>query len=133
VVSFALVIWYTKKETVLAEKPSPQLGSEPLTARPNPWLDANGIGLIVVVIVALVFLVGSLAKRTDRRSTTQLTGGNRLKTDEDILGAGNGVTLPPIKPFEPATSNPTQPCPSGIPTHAAGDDPDDCEMLRLQA
>jgi TonB family protein len=111
-----LAIWYTKKEPLLAEKPTRQLGSELLTARPNSWLDANGIGLTVVVIVAIVFLVGSLAKRTDRRATPQLTGKERPKSDEDIFGAGKGATLPPIKPFDSASSNRVQPCPSGIPT-----------------
>jgi TonB family protein len=109
-------IWYTKKEPPLAEKTTPQLGPELLTARPNPWLDANGIGLTVVVIVAIAFLVGTMAKRTDRRATPQLTGEERPKSDGDIFGAGKEATLPPIKPFDTATSNPVQPCPSGIPT-----------------
>lgn len=131
-----LAIWYTKKASPLLKAAQPQVTSEPLAGRTNPWLDGNGIGLVLILVVAILFLVSSLARWSDRRSTSQLTGRARPQSDQDIFGAGKGATLPPIKQndlpllrqpaadsalpplqrFDSATSRRVQPCPSGIPT-----------------
>jgi hypothetical protein len=68
-----LAIWYTRKASPLLKVPQPQPTSEPLTAPTNSWLDGEGICLAVVLVVAILFLVLSLVKWSDRELVSRLT------------------------------------------------------------
>jgi hypothetical protein len=103
-----LAIWYTRKASPLLKVPRPQPTSEPLTAPTNSWLDAEGIGSAVVLVVAILFLVLSLSKWSDRelvsRPTSEATASRkhienpkRTVTPEEskVLQAGDLMTLRP--------------------------------------
>jgi hypothetical protein len=69
-----LAIWYTTK-TLPSEKPQPRERSQPFAGRTNSWLEANGFGLVVVLVLALLAVVFSLVEWSDRGLTSLPTTG----------------------------------------------------------
>jgi hypothetical protein len=61
-----LAIWYTNKASLHSTLVQLEPTSVSLTSRPNSWLDGEGVGLTVVLIVTILFFLSSLAKWTNR-------------------------------------------------------------------
>jgi hypothetical protein len=78
-----LTVWYKKKAPLLLKAAELQPTSKLLAGRTNSWLDREGVGLAVVFVVAILFLVSSLAslgRRSDRQS------GSRPTSDATAIG-----------------------------------------------
>lgn len=68
----SLAIWYTIKASLHATSAQPEPTSVSLTSRTS-WLEGEGFGLTLVLIVAILFFLSSLAKWTSRGLSPQAT------------------------------------------------------------